>query len=332
MARRLVISAATLTALVTMIACGGGDGADPSAKTSDAGSTPTQTPTSDEDPEDGSGSSDTSQDQNGGGSGGGGGGKGDKGFKYVPWGPNDPPIPEQYAVLAATGGKPPNCDGLADVKPEGAFWQAALAVCRAIVEGATWPATTTVPEPPPDANKYEVCLNAELTEMLKRALRWQADNPGRQPAVEYPAESTISPCQARIYEVRVLGEAELDASESRLPDGVPLAITGSAMDRDPLTVTVDGQLAEFTGDFLVPAPDGDGLATVVVLAPPADQPHTAEIVVSTFRGRIATTVKLPGSAPTVTPPTDTAPPSSTDDETPPSPPPTESQPTKAADD
>jgi hypothetical protein len=243
----------------------------------------------------GNGTAETSPPNGGGGSGGGGGGADDEGFAYAPWGPDDPPIPTQYAALAASAGSEPRCDDLAGAQPGGAFWETALGVCRAITGDGDWPETTTVPAPPPALNAYQACLDEELTGMLERALRWHADHPGQRPIVTYPSGSSRSPCQARIYEVRVLDEADVDPDEGH-PAGVGLAITGSAMDQDP-SVTVDGQPAEFTRDFNIDQPEGDGLTTLVVLAPADEKPRTATIEVSTYRGRLVASVDLPASSP-----------------------------------
>jgi hypothetical protein len=216
------------------------------------------------------------------------------GFPYTPWGPDDPPIPGQYAALAASPGTPPRCDAVADAQPGGAFWATAVAVCRAISGEGPWPATTTVPAPPAPANPYQACLDDELRAMLERALAWRAENPDRQPKVSYPDKSSRSPCQSRIYDVKVLGAADLDPGEGQ-PDGIALAVTGTGMEGD-VSVTVDGIPAEFSGDFTVPDP-GAGLTTVVVLTAQPPTPRSARVQVSTERGSLVATVELPGSEP-----------------------------------
>jgi hypothetical protein len=151
-----------------------------------------------------------------------------------------------------------------------------------------------VPAPPAPANPYQACLDDELKAMLERALAWRAENPDRQPKVSYPDQSSRSPCQSRIYDVRVLGAADLYPGEGQ-PDGAALAITGSGMGGD-VSVTVDGIPAEFSGDFDVPDP-GTGLTTVVVLTTQPSTPRSARIEVSTERGSLVATVDLPGSEP-----------------------------------
>jgi hypothetical protein len=220
----------------------------------------------------------------------------DNGFSYTPWGPDDPPIPGQYFALAAAPGHPPRCDDLANAQPGGDFWTTAVAVCRAITAAAPWPATTTVPRPPATNNAYETCLDAELSAMLKRALSWHAAHPGRKPKVRFPAHTSISACQLRIYAVRVLGAGDLVQGQTQ-PAGIALAITAAGANGD--VVRVDGQPVEFTSAFDVAAP-GDGLQTIVVVAAGSDQPRKAKIELGSDRGRLVTTVGLPATTPRTT--------------------------------
>ena len=217
---------------------------------------------------------------------------GDDGFEYVPWGPDDPPIPGHYAAMAASSGTAPRCDDVADQQPEAAFWFTVVEVCRALAEGGPWPESTEVPAPPPPENAYIACVDTELRQMVERALRWHADNPGRLPDVRYPASSERSLCQAHIYDVRVLGEEHLREGEGH-PDGVAVAVTGSSMN-SVAEVRVDGEPVELTGDFDVPEP-GDGLTTVVVLAARSSQPRTAQVEVRTDTDVLTTVVELPGA-------------------------------------
>lgn len=216
---------------------------------------------------------------------------GDDGFDYVPWGPDDPPIPGHYAAMAASSGTGPQCDDVADRKPDAPFWTAVVGICRALAEGAPWPESTDVPAPPPPENDYIACVDAELAAMVDRALRWHADNPGRLPDVRYPTPSQRSPCQARIYDITVLGDEDLREGEGH-PDGVALAVTGSSMS-SVVDVSVDGARAELTGDFQVPDPGG-GLTTVVVLAARSSRPRTAQVVVRTDTDTMTAAVDLPG--------------------------------------
>lgn len=172
--------------------------------------------------------------------------------------------------------------------------------------------------------------------MLKRALSWHAENPGRQPKVDYPRQTTTSPCQARIYQVRVLTDADREAARD-FPEGVPVAITGTALETNPPVRIGERGVAEggpnadgyFTWAFNVNEFPGDALRTIVVLAPPTEQPRTAKIEIASDRGIIEATVDLPGSGPSpspsdVTTQTETDPPAT-------EPPATESQATRAPD-
>lgn len=238
---------------------------------------------------------------------------GDDGFEYVPWGPDDPPVPGHYAAMAASPVTSPRCDDVADRKPDAPFWTTVVDVCRALSEGGPWPGDAEVPEPPPPENAYIACVDEELSAMLERALRWHADNPGREPRVRYPAASVRSPCQARIYDVRVLGVEDLREGEDH-PDGVGLAVTGASM-LSVVDVSVDGAPVERTGDFDVPEPGG-GLTTVVVLAPRSATPRTAEVRVRTETDVLTARVDLPaepGDEATATdPPTAADPPPTAD--------------------
>ncbi len=222
-------------------------------------------------------------------------GKGsDDGFAFLPWGPDDPPIPAHYAALAASKDSPPGCADAADTAPGGAFWATVVAVCKAMAGDGAWPTTTTVPKPPPAPNSYQKCLDAELSAMLQRALRWHADHLDRRPIVAFAPRSGRSSCQSRIYAVRVLDESDLDMQDP--PDGIALAITGAGLGSDPV-VTVDGKRVEVSEDFQ-PSP---GLKTLVVFAK-STKAHLARVEVATDFGVLTATVDLPGSgaSPTAT--------------------------------
>jgi hypothetical protein len=282
MTRLRSLCVATLLALLCLTGCsGGGTGTD---ATGGGTTDPTANGTT--------GSNGTNNGSGGGTNG--SGNSGSEGFVYVPWGPDDPPIPTQYAGMAASSGTSPNCGGVAESKPEGEFWETVVAVCRAITGDGPWPERTTVPDSPPAPNEYQACLDQELGQMVQAALRWHADNPNRRPVVSYPSSSSRSSCQARIYNVRVLTADDLVSGEGYPEGKVGIAITGSALDQDP-TLTVDGGSVEFTGDFNVDQPPGDGLTTLVVLALAQPQPRTATIRVETYRGVLEATVDLPGA-------------------------------------
>jgi len=231
----------------------------------------------------------------GGGNGGGGGGNGgDKGFAYVPWGPDDPPIPTQYAVLAASGNRAPRCEDIPDNVVDAAFWAVAQRVCLAMRDGTGWPETAHVPSPPSADNAYQGCLNAELAAMLERALRWHAGNPGRRPVVSYPSESTTSPCQARLYELRTLEVGEAD--DIGCDPGAKIAVM---LDAPPgphgeLDVTVNGR-SPAADDLCTPGGAGDGLERVVIFVSPPEQPAKATVAVSNGRGTMTGTVDLPAA-------------------------------------
>lgn len=221
----------------------------------------------------------------------------DQAFAYVPWGPDDPPVPQRYASLAATSSAAARCaDSQANAIP-GAFWDLAVSVCRAVAGEGAWPSTTSVPSPPPPRNAYEACLDAELAAMLQRALRWRAANPHASvPQVRYAARGALSPCQTRVFETRVLADGE---SPFAIPTGnlAVLVMAGSADVSS--TVMVDGRSAE-----VLDVEPASGAATLIVLVPAPPQAKTVPVAVTTTRGVLTSTVALPaaGATTSTTPP------------------------------
>jgi len=293
--------AVAIVVTLLIAACGGGGGGADSA-TADGGtaagvtgrvSTPSDTPSAaaTEDPATEAGATDgqtpsptptrTTREQTP-------AGEEDEAFAYVPWGPDDPPVPQRYASLAATSSAAAQCaDSQANAIPS-AFWDLAVSVCRAIAGEGAWPSTTSVPSPPPPKNAYEACLDAELAAMLQRALRWRAANPhASAPQVRYAARGALSPCQTRVFETRVLADGE---SPFAIPTGnlAVLVMAGSADVAS--TVTVDGRPAE-----VFDVEPASGAATLVVLVPAPAQAKTVPVAVTTTRGVLTSTVALPAA-------------------------------------
>ena len=291
MARRASLGIAALLVALYVSACGAPGGGDESG--GGQSTTGSASPSGS-----GSGGSSGSGGNGGNGGNGGGGGGEDDGFEYTPWGPDDPPIPGQYAALAVSSSQDLRCEAMADQAPGGEFWVVAEAVCSTIRDGTEWAGTSSVPSPPDADNEYQDCLNAELAAMIERALRWYADNPGRQPEVAYAGSSAVSPCQARIYAVEVLPADAAEPGENEAGK-IAVAVTAPSGRDGDLTVTVGGQQAEVTGDFNVPDP-GDGLTTVVVLLDGQPQPRQVTLEVSNGRGPMSTSVQLPGTGDTDT--------------------------------
>ena len=71
--------------------------------------------------------------------------------------------------------------------------------------------------------------------MLKRALRWHADNPGQRPKISYPSASAQSPCRYRIYDVQLTTEE----------DAIAVKITVPVAGTEDFTVTVDEQDVDY---------------------------------------------------------------------------------------
>ncbi len=230
----------------------------------------------------------------------------DEAFAYVPWGPDDPPVPPRYSSLAATSSTAARCDDAAATIIPSAFWDLAVSVCRAVAGAGPWPSATSVPPPPPPTNAYEACLDAELAAMLQRAVRWHAANPGATaPQVRYPARGALSPCQTRVFETRALA----DDGRYAVPPGslAVLVFAGSADVAS--TVTVDGQPAE-----VLDVEPASGAATLIVLVPAPAQAKTVPVAVTTTRGVLTSTVALPAAnlaTSTTAPPTSGTPTSGT---------------------
>ena len=290
MARRVLFGALALATVICLSACGGPDG---NGGTGGGSATASSSGTSS------SGSGTGTAEPTGGGSGGGGGGNGggnggggDKGFAYVPWGPDDPPIPTQYAVLAASGNRSPRCDDIPDDVVDAAFWAVAQRVCLAIRDGTGWPETANVPSPPSAENAYQGCLNAELAAMLERALRWHVGNQGRRPVVSYPRESATSPCQARLYELRTLEVGEAEDIDCDPGANIAVMLDAPPGQDGDLDVTVNGR-SPAAGDVCYPGGAGEGLERVVIFVSPPEQPGKATVAVSNGRGTMTGTVDLP---------------------------------------
>ncbi len=243
---------------------------------------------------------------------------GEDGFGYTPWGPDDPPIPGQYAGFTGRSDDDLDCAGVRDQRPAasgepgGDFWDVAIGVCEVLRGGGRWPEATAVPGPPAGDNDYQACLNGELAAMLDRALTWHRSNPGRHPEIDYPARSS-SPCQRRLYGVEALS---VDAAEEALSDlgpagqvAVRFGVATGPDDREPTaTATVAGTQTEALVDF-----SETGFARLAVFFAPAAEEREVTLTVDNGRGPIVETVTLPAvEAPTTEPPVTTEPPATTE--------------------
>jgi hypothetical protein len=320
MDRRVALNAAIFAALLCAVSCGGGSGTgadSPAVSTPNTSSsiipTPSVSTPHTSTPHTSSSTAATSSgngtptakppggggggggDGDGDGGGGGGGGGDDDGFAYPPWGPDDPPIPGQYAAFAVRSSQDLQCAAIKEEAPDDTFWGIAVRVCNAIRgDDQAWPEGKTVPSPPAGENGYQGCLNTELAAMLRRAVSWHASNPGRRPEIAYPSKSS-TPCQRRLYGVEVLSVSEADDLDLG-PGGQTAVRFGVPTGRDDLeptaTVTVDGQRFEAKVDF-----SETGFVRLAVFVDPAPQKRDATLTVDNGRGTITETVVLPESTP-----------------------------------
>jgi hypothetical protein len=206
---------------------------------------------------------------------------------FVPWGPNDPPIPGQYAALAVTSGGELDCDSVDQQAPDNDFWTTVLGVCRALRGDAAWPASRSL-DPPPAENGYQDCLNRELATTLDALFAWREEHPGAEPNVTYPTASARSRCTFRVYDPSAFPVSP----DSSAPSGgvvVELYVAGLDEDASP-PVLVDGEPVELTEDF---SGGDDGLLIGELFIPGPIEAHTATIVVQADFGDVKGSVALP---------------------------------------
>jgi hypothetical protein len=213
----------------------------------------------------------------------------------VRWGPDDPPIPGEYAAFAADSADGLACDSIDDRAQGDDFWTVAAEVCRVFAGEGDWPEVEAVPPPSSEGNPYERCLSGELFEMLKRALAWHDEHPGQSPEVNYPSSGIHSPCQRRLYDVGAeVGAGLGDGCQNGEPvptPGVPVRISapgilGFANPR----ATVDGELlCVINGSD----EEDNALRTFQVVVPTSGEEKTVTIEVETNYGILDEDVKLP---------------------------------------
>jgi hypothetical protein len=211
----------------------------------------------------------------------------DESVAFVPWGPNDPPIPGQYAALAVTSGDELDCDSVDQQAPDNDFWTAVVDVCRALRGDAAWPASRSL-QPPPAENGYQDCLNRELAEMLDALFAWRDEHPDAEPHVVYPPASTRSPCTFRVYDASAFPVAP-DSSTPRGGVVVELYVAGLDEGASP-AVLVDGEPVELRENF---SGAGDGLLIGELFIPGPIEAHNATIVVNADFGDVEGSVALP---------------------------------------
>lgn len=223
---------------------------------------------------------------------------------YVPWGPDDPLIPGQYGALSVSSSDDLDCEAVNQNAPDNAFWSTVVEVCLALKGEAEWPASGVL-DPPPAANEFQDCLNAELATMLRALFDLRDAHPGAQPEVAYPRTAARSPCESSIYNAAPF---EVPADTSHAAGGVivELNVPGLVEGDPPPEVRVDGEPVLVEDDF-----DGgdDGLSFGQIYIPAPIDAHSATIVVDAYFGPVSATVELPsvdvvnddGSSTTTTP-------------------------------
>lgn len=234
-----------------------------------------------------------------------GAGADDDPFDYVPWGPDDGLIPQEYDALAASRSEGPDCEAVRDNAPSNEFWAFAFEICRALSGTGEWPAQTSVPAPPPALNPYQQCMDEELHAMMVRALAWRAAHPGEKPEVSFTEADATSPC------VTTISARIADEYLGQFPAGSLLvAITAPGLTDEPM-VEVDDLPVPVSDEFFVDPPDGFGLDSFVAIVPVPPETHEATVEITTRFGRPSTTITLPGLGDVAT--TEPTPQDTTDD-------------------
>lgn len=212
----------------------------------------------------------------------------DEGFAWAPWGPAspaDPPPSQWYGNLERR-----NCAGLrsavADV-PGRELWRALAAVCDAAIGGdkAQWQVAQNAARAVPTGSDPG-CLERAARALLKRALDWYERNPGRQPAVRFPAVGSNVACAFRIETVRVVdvnGQPLGGPLEGPVAGGTLLAISGQGID-EPTEIRIGGRRAEIEANISVEPISVE--RAIVVRTPGADKVGAATIRLRNRAGEV----------------------------------------------
>lgn len=205
----------------------------------------------------------------------------------VPWGPDDPPIPGQYAALAVSSTDDLDCEGVDQQAPDSDFWATVVEVCRALKGDAAWPTSWSL-DPPSAENAYQDCLNGELATMLEALFEWRDEHPGAEPKMAYPSGSARSPCALDVYDAFAF---PVSPDESHPSGGVGVELYVAALDEGASPqVLVDGEPVELVEAF---SGTDDGLLIGEVFIPAPVGAHEATIEVKADFGDVLGTVLLP---------------------------------------
>ena len=166
------------------------------------------------------GGDDNGSGDNGGGEDNGGGGddeqQGNDELDSVQWGPDSPPVPEQYLAWSPSEDGSLRCELVPDDGVD-TFWGLARRICLALTGQADWPTIDAVPPPAPNDSPYHACLDGELAALLERALTWHAEHPGGTADLALPGPGTHSPCQRSLYAISVSTDDESNTCDGQLP-------------------------------------------------------------------------------------------------------------------
>ncbi|MUM16044.1 hypothetical protein FZI91_12205 [Mycobacterium sp. CBMA271] len=122
----------------------------------------------------------------------------DDGLAWVPYGPKDPAFPtpgwDVYVYFVKH-----DCESLKNVqKPEGKLYDAALAACRAAVNGeqSQWDVAATAFAARGAGTEIGPvqCVDDTIAAMVTKLLAWHDEHPGSQPELSFPQTGGRTAC------------------------------------------------------------------------------------------------------------------------------------------
>ncbi len=152
-----------------------------------------------------------------------------------------------------------------------------------------------------NSNSYELCLDAELREMLQAALAWHQQHPEEIPEVQFPPAGTHSPCQTRLYDVHATAmELPTECDNKVEMPSLGVHVTVSAPDADNEGVE---PVATLGGEplCLIDRSRDDALRKLDIVVPASADGQSVTIEVDTDYGTLITDVALPPVVPPTQP-------------------------------
>lgn len=207
----------------------------------------------------------------------------DDGFAWAPWGPASPDDPPPYQWYGSLERR--DCDGLRSAvgdEPGRELWRALVAVCDAAISGdqTQWRVAQDAAQSVPAATSPG-CLERAARALLNNALDWHKRNPGRQPAVKFPASGSKAACAFSIEDVRLVdkdGQTVDGPLEGPTSGGTLLAITGQGID-EPTEIRIGDRPAQVEENVFVQQ-------AIVVRTPASDKTGVVKIQLRNRAGEV----------------------------------------------